>query len=309
MRYIQYKDPDAAALRDLINKVRGERSMAKFADDIKITSPNVKVSAPTLSRACNWTQGLSPVSIDLLRAIAAIAPADSGVTLDALAEANGMRSAADDSDLAKEQTAALRRKFVMEEIERDVKRILQDEIASREYFFQQLNEFSNWRSRHGYRYQRDRVFPRNYTFGFSVSGMSPCNTWKFALDQMQIPRGSAESAIEAHVGNFINKVGAVFASDSFEGELYDNEKYSFVFIDRDLYRLFLKRLNDHDILVNGLMTALLIDLKEGRVIEETQLKRYDGEEAASFFKTPTTQPMAGRELIDPLDMIEDEEDF
>ena len=53
MRYIQYKDPDAAELRDLINKVKGDRSMAKFADDIKITSPHVKVSAPTLSRACN----------------------------------------------------------------------------------------------------------------------------------------------------------------------------------------------------------------------------------------------------------------
>ena len=308
MRYIQYKDPDAAALRDLINRVKGERSMAKFADDIKITSPNVKVSAPTLSRACNWTEGSSPVSIDLLRAIAAIAPPDSGVTLDKLAEANGMRSAADDSDLARPQLAAVRRKYAVEETERDVKRILQDEIASREYSFQQLNEFSNWRSLHGYIYQRDRVFPRNYTFGFSVSGMSPCNTWKFALDQMQIPKGSAESSIEAHVGNFINKVGAVFASDSFEGELYENEKYSFVFIDRDLYRLFLKRLNDHDILVNGLMTALLVDLNEGRVVEETQLKRYDGEEAASFFKTPTTQPMAGIEFPDPLEMIEDEED-
>lgn len=309
MRYIQYKDPDAEALRELINKVRGGRSMAKFADDIKITSPNVKVSAPTLSRACNWTQGTSPVSIDLLRAIAAIAQQDSGVTLDALVEANGMRSAADDNDLARQQMAAIRRKYAVEETERDVKRILQDEIASREYPFQQLNEFYNWRSLHGYLYQRDRVFPRNYTFGFSVSGMSPCNIWKFALDQMQIPKGSAESAIDAHVGNYINKVGAVFASDSFEPELYENEKYSFVFIDRDLYRLFLKRLTDHDILVNGLMTALLIDLKEGRVVEETQLKRYDGAWATSFFKTPTTQPMASREFIDPLDMIEDEEDF
>ena len=82
-----------------------------------------------------------------------------------------------------------------------------------------------------------------------------------------------------------------------------------MFIDRDLYRLFLKRLNDHDILVNGLMTALLVNLKEGCVVEETQLKRYDGAEAASFFKAPVAQPMAGIELDDPLDLIESEEDF
>ena len=190
MRYIQFKDPDAAALSAQINAVRGGRAYAKFADDIKLTSPNVKVSAPTLSRACNWTPGSSPVSIDLLRAIAAIAPPESGVTLDTLAEANGMRSAADDSDLAREQMAALRRRYVVEETERDVKRILQDEIASRDYSFQQLNELYNWRSLHGYLYQKDRFFPRNYTFGFSVSGMSPCSTWKFALDQMQVPKGS-----------------------------------------------------------------------------------------------------------------------
>lgn len=309
MRYIQFRDPDTAALRDQINKVRGERSMVKFADDIKRTSPNVKVSAPTLSRACNWTPGTSPVSLDLLRAIAAIAPEDSGVTLETLAEANGMRSAAEDSDLTREQTAALRRRFVVEEVERDVKRIIQDEIASREFPFQQLNDLYNWRSLHGYLYQKDRVFPRNYTFGFSVSGMSPCSTWKFALDQMKVPKGSSESSIEAHVGNFINKVGAVFASDSFEADLYENEKYSFVFIDPDLYRLFLKRLDDHEILVNGLMTAILVDLDEGHVIEETQLKRSDGARAASFFSPYDNRRMADRELIDPLDMIDNEEEI
>ena len=81
-----------------------------------------------------------------------------------------------------------------------------------------------------------------------------------------------------------------------------------MFIDRDLYRLFLKRLEDHEILVNGLMTALLVDLTEGRVLEETQLKRYDGAMAASFFSPyDRRQSMAGRELIDPLDMIDEED--
>lgn len=302
MRYIQITDPNADALRELIGRVKGDRSMAKFADDIKLESPNTKVSAPTLSRAMNWMPGNSPVSVELLTAIAKVA-GDTGVTLEKLIEANGMRSQEDDSDLTK-QDAYARRRMITEGIEKDVKMIIQNEIASRNYPFQQLHEFANWRSLHGYRMQADRVFPRNYSFGFSVSGMSPCNTWKFALDQMQLPKG-AESATEAHVGNFINKVGAVFASDSFESELYENEKYSFVFIDRELYRLFLKRINDHGLLVNGLMTAILVDINGDRVVEETQLKRYDEAEAASFFKTPVTEPMADKELVDPLDMIED----
>ena len=303
MRYIQVKDPDANALRELIDRVKGDRSMAKFADDIKLESPNTKVSAPTLSRAMNWMPGSNPVNAELLIAIAKVA-GDTGVTLEKLIEANGMRTQAEDTDLTK-QDAIARRRMITESIEKEVRMIIQNEIASRNYPFQQLHEFANWRNLHGYRMQSDRVFPRNYTFGFSVSGMSPCNTWKFALDQMQLPKG-AESATEAHVGNFINKVGAVFASDGFESELYENEKYSFVFIDREIYRLFLRRISDHGLLVNGLMTAILVDIDNDRVLEETQLKRYDGAEAASFFKAPITQPMADKELVDPLDMVEDD---
>lgn len=302
MKYIQIKDPDSNALRELIGKVKGNQSMVEFAGTIKLESPNAKVSAPTLSRAMNWMPGNSPVSVELLTAIAKVA-GSTGVTLEQLIEANGMRSQEDDTDLTK-QDAYARRRMITESTEKDVKMIIQNEIASRNYPFQQLHEFSNWRNLHGYRMQSDRVFPRNYTFGFSVSGMSPCNTWKFALDQMQLPKG-AESATEAHVGNFINKVGAVFASDSFESELYENEKYSFVFIDSELYRLFLKRINDHGLLVNGLMTAILVDTETDRVVEETQLKRYDEAEATSFFKTPATQQMPDKELVDPLDMIED----
>ena len=303
MKYIQIKNPDAEALREQINRVKGSRSMAKFADDIKISSPNVKVSAPTLSRACNWTEGASPVSVELLAAIAKIAGPETGVTIDTLITANGMRSQEEDTDLTKKDAYTRRREYT-EMVEREVRMIIQNEIASRDYTFQQLSSFFNWRSLNGYLYQRDRVFPRNYTFGFSVSGMSPCNIWKFALDQLRLPKG-AESATDAHVGNFINKVGAVFASDSFESELYENEKYSFVFVDKELYRLFLKRLTVHELLVNGLMTAILVDLEKGRVVEEKQLNRYDGEIASSFFKQPVTEPDEEMELMDPLDVIED----
>ena len=123
-----------------------------------------------------------------------------------------------------------------------------------------------------------------------------------------MPRGGAESATEAHVGNFINKVGAVFASDSFEGDLYESEKYSFVFVDPDIYRLFLKRLNDHGLLVYGLFTAILVDLDAMQVVEETQLKRYDKAVAASFFKKPVVEDMDEIELTDPLDVVEEDDE-
>ena len=51
--YVQYKNPDKEALKELVYKIKGDRPMRKFADDIKISSPNIKVSPATLSRALN----------------------------------------------------------------------------------------------------------------------------------------------------------------------------------------------------------------------------------------------------------------
>jgi hypothetical protein len=287
LEYVQYTVPNAEALREQINKVKGERSMTMFADDIKRSSPSVKVSASTISRACNWSGG-NPVSIELLKAIARIADEESGVTIETLAASNGMRSKDEDSLLSKRDIAARRRKSAME-IDRSTVMIIQDEITSRGYVVQKLRGLYNWHSLQGYMEQQDRVFPRNYNFGFYVSGMSPCSTWKFGLCTMKLNEDSNENTIEAHVGNFINKIASVFASDSFECELYETEKYSFVFADMKMYDAFLSRINSHEMMVNGLMTAILVDLEKHCVLKEIQLQRYDGAEASSFFKVPTLQ--------------------
>lgn len=301
--YVQYTVPNAQALSEQINKVKGDRSMTMFADDIKRSSPNVKVSASTISRACNWSGG-NPVSKELLEAIARIADEGTGVTKETLLAANGMRSK---SEASQRDTAARRRESAME-TERSTAMIIQNEITSRGYAVRKLIKLYNGYSLHGYVEQKDRVFPRNYNFGFSVSGMSPCSTWKFGFCPMSLSEDSNENAIEAYVGNFINRIASVFASDSIESELYETEKYSFVFIDRKIYGAFLKRINSHEMLVNGLLTAILVDLKDWCVLEETQLKRYDGAEASSFFKGAILQDDESMELFEPID-FEDEGDL
>lgn len=306
MKYFQYTKPDAEALREQINKVRGERTMVKFADDVKRSSPYVKVSAPTISRACNWSGG-KPVSVELLEAIARIADEESGVTLETLIAANGMRS--EEETEKQEKTEAVQRKRVLGiEIERTVAMIIQDEITGRDFAVRKLSNLYSGYSLHGYRMQSDRMFPRNYSFGLSVSGMYPCSTWKFAVNVMQIPQGTAKSAAEAHVGHFINRYASVFASDSFEYDRYESEKYSFVFIDKTMYDLFLQRIQDNGILVNGLMTAILVDYDSNCVIEEKQLERYDGETAPSFFTKQNQVQDDALDLFDAIDLEELEEE-
>ena len=238
----------------------------------------------------------------MLEAIARICDEESGVTLDTLAIANGMKSKEESEALAKNDVA--KRRVAGIEIERTVAMIIQDEITGRDYSVRKLSNLYSGYSLHGYRMQSDRMFPRNYSFGVGVSGMYPCSTWKFAVNVMMIPQNSATSAVEAHVGHFINRYASVFASDSFEYERYETEKYSFVFIDRTMYELFLKRIQDNGILVNGLMTAILVDYDNNCVIEEKQLERYDGEKAPSFF---TKQNQVQDDNLDLFDAIDDEE--
>lgn len=312
MRYIRYRKPNPQAMKTLVNKGKGDRTTAEYAGALKEVDPNLKVSAPTISRTCNMDEDSNPVSTELLEAIAILAEREGveGVTLAALIEANGMRTDESDSQLSR-QSVYEKRRLYAEQVTNRAKMIIQNEITARNFPFQRLDEYYNWTTLNGYVYQRDRLFPRNYTFGYHVSGMSPCSTWKFALNQMRLPEGS-EIAVEGHVGNFINKISAVLASDSFESELYENEKYSFVFVDPNIYRLFLKRLNEHDYRVNGLMTVILLDLKNGEVVTEKQLHRYDDALAPSFFNIPkVTTPYDTTRLIDPLDMInpDDEEVF
>ena len=169
--YVQYTVPNAESLSEQINKVKGDRTMATFADEIRRSSPSVKVSAPTISRACNWSGG-NPVSIELLEAIARIADEGTGVTKETLLAANGMRSK---SEASQRDTAARRRESAME-TERSTAMIIQNEITSRGYSVRKLSRLYNGYSLHGCMDQQDRFFPRNYNFGFSVSGMSPCST-------------------------------------------------------------------------------------------------------------------------------------
>ena len=302
--YVQYKKPNQEAMTALISNLRGDRTLATYADDIKRSTPSIKVSASTLSRACNC--GDNPVNYELLEAIARISD-NPETTLAHLLEANGTRSQEDDQQLAKKSAAEKRRESLVE-FDKNVTMIIQNEIVRRGYQVMQLSRSFTGATLNGYIYQQDRVFPRNYTFGYSVSGMSPCSTWKFMLNPViRIPEGSSMNSVEAHVGNFFNRAAAIFAGDSFEAELYESEKYSFVFADKTMYERFLKRLNDHDIMVNGLMTAILVDVMEGKVVEETQIKRYDGEEAPSFFKQSILVEDDIEEISDPFDIIEDGE--
>lgn len=280
-QYEQYRQFDAELLRVRIEAARGSRSMATFVDDIKRTSPNAKISAPTLSRIINGSFKKS-ISLELLEAIADVADKDSGITFDDLAEANGyVNKEETDKDAIRDMRNAreFERKTVYETEKAQM--IMQQEIASRGYQFRQIDK-EQCRSM-----DQDNkvVFRRNCNFGFSVSGMAPTNLWKFHYLYFPLVEGESQEKSESKwthwVLNYISRISFLFASDAHESELYENEKTSIIFNIKFMYDYFLKKMENVE--VNGLITAILIDRDEMKVVEETQLRRNDGAVMPAFF--------------------------
>lgn len=297
MLYVQFAEPNKKLLKALISAAKGDRSLADFASAIKAASPEIKVSAPTLSRAM---KGDSPVSVELLEAVVK-ASSDTSVTLEKLVEANGMQKKSEHDELVKLDAAA-RRRVQYTAVEKSAYLIILNELAKRSYTFRLLGNSSHFLAPLGGE-SLNCVFCRRFDFAFYLEGVLPCSTWKGEVCYMgQLPKD--ERAKKVVVDRCFMKCGPVFASDGHESRLYENEKYSFVFVDRELYQLFLGRLNDCGLLVNGWMSAILVDIDRGIVAEETQLKRRDGLEAESIFRTPVHQPEMDEELEDPFDIFE-----
>lgn len=281
--YEQYMAPNIKLLKEQIIAAMGKSSMAEFAERIKYNAPSIKVSAATLSRICNGGNK-RPINLELLKAIADVADKDSGVTFDTLAKANGYRSK---EEAQKVMPIEYRHRDLLRErmlAERNSSMIIQNEIGARGYQVKQIprRTASFWNKDIKF------VFPRVFTFGFFVSGMSPASTWKFALDSTMVAKSEDgncnDEVCDRAVQSFIRNCSSIFASDSYESEYYENEKFSFVFRDKILYDLFLKRIRD--IRVNGFMTVILIDLVDMEVKEEVQIPRFDDATKMSFFKEP-----------------------
>ncbi len=77
----------------------------------------------------------------------------------------------------------------------------------------------------------------------------------------------------------------VFLRDVWEPEAFENTKYSFVFVNRDMFEGFFKFLEG--VKVNNSFSVILADLEKQRVTEERFLPRYDGKVQESLFQSDT----------------------
>lgn len=306
-KYKQVLQPDIEGLAAEIKKSMGDRSLSAYVTDFRLQCNGIAMSTSKMHRIISGGN-VKPFKIEELQAFADVAAEGSGVTLDSLAKLNGMRD--ENAESTKVDVLGQRRQQVFL-AEKQCGMILKSEITDRGFFINAFN--GNVRAGFMMRFddekERPSIFSRQFNLKLSVSGMSPCNIWKFAFDVTRLDEEDKNNTdmINARTRYFINRFSGVFASDSIEGDLYEGEKFSFVFVDEILFEAFLEKVSD--IKVNGLITAILINFDEGKVIKETQLARYDGLKAPSVFTVDSLFTDEDTEedwdLYDPFDIDEE----
>lgn len=226
------KEGDPEKLIDLVKAAMGKRSQRKFAEDLG-------VNVSSVSRILSGK--VSEVSDILLAKIAANADPDSGVTLEALMDAQGM--------VVADSRAQLASKF-----EENCRRIIADSLLQKGYTVAYLEE--------------PRSYPSRYICDFEIrTNAIKGKRWLF-----EVKMYSQYSKLPSGMG------GSRIWLDSAMAAYYRGEKIgrvSLVVDHRAIFEQMKERLNEATI--RDEISVILISVGAGKVLDEFVAPMVDGE--------------------------------
>lgn len=280
--YVKVLEPNKENVKKELDKAYGDNSYAFICDWIRINYPGLKMSTATLSRL---KSGQAKLTEDLIEAIADFSQKNNknaGVTVDSLARSNGM-VLRDSAGGSREEVLSKRRDEVLNKEQR-VCRIIRDELSDRGYRY--IIQEGNIRKSFDERFANpaNTVFARQYNMRLAISGVPGYTSWDFGLDTTVLDDDASEDEIKGAAMYALHRFANVLASDAYEFWEYDHKKYSFVFSDRRIYEAFLAKLDPLEFA--GLMTAILVDAENSKVIEEEQLHCPEDLKLRSVFDEP-----------------------
>ena len=123
------------------------------------------------------------------------------------------------------------------------------------------------------------------SFVLSVQDHEPAY-WNFRINSFTGERfendpDTYDREVRSEVTDVFFSAEDVFLRDVWEPEAFENTKYSFVFVNNDVFEGFCRFLEG--VKVNSSFSLILVDLKEQRVTEERFIPRHDGQEEKSLF--------------------------
>lgn len=277
--YEQIRTPDFAVIASLVNRAKGQaRSMAQFAEDTKI-------GPSTLSRIVNG-KSTKPLSKDvIIKIYENRSEMDDVLLLDSLARANGMFPK-DFAERVKvsDRFAAKRNEEISRE--RMMKNSLIAGVAACGIPVSQVVNTPLYRASVVPAY-----FPRKRgDFVLELAENPDSNirrTWTFFL----FPHIHDEADDERHlsvrqiVRSIFDRINGWFVLDAWGSPALMGDKFSFAFVDEDIFREFIDALQDAKLHTE--MTALLMDTQTFAVAKEVWLPgEYEQWTNISIFEMP-----------------------
>ena len=124
------------------------------------------------------------------------------------------------------------------------------------------------------------------SYVLSVQGSGP-EYWNFRIDlftgdEYKNDPAEYDSEVKFEVASTARNAEDLFLREIWEPEAFENTKFSFVFVNRDVFEGFFRFFED--IKVYDPISLILVDLNEQRVTEERFLRRHDGKEQESLFR-------------------------
>ena len=272
-KYVTTRLPDKLKLAAYIKEAKGPgRTMAEFAEQCGT------LTASSFSRIIHGNLA-KPLSEEIIQSIVKNAAPGARVDYESMMRANGMVPEDQEKEAADETS-------YWEKVERknkdlQVRNILADEHLARghmiQYFprlFEDLsasieNPFPN----HIPKSKFGLAVPSS--FAIRIQGYEPMY-WNYVVNLTALGKRKASQKLpEFHA------YSSFFLRDAWEPETLKDVMQSFVFVEEAAYHAFLSMLSG--VKVHSYVSALLVDLDAGRVVEERFLERFDGKKIRSVF--------------------------
>lgn len=273
-KYVASRLPDKLQLAAYIKEAKGPgRTMAEFAEQCGT------LTASSFSRIIHGNLAKS-LSAEIIQSIVKNAAPGARVDYESMMRANGM--VPEDQEKQPSEEVVYWEVLERKNKELQVRNILADEHLARGHMIQYFPRLFEDLSLDGSNPLPDHIPKSRFglvvpsSFAIRIQGHEPLY-WNYVVNLTVLGnRGGGSKILPG-----FRAYHSFFLRDAWEPETLKDVMQSFVFVEKTAYEVFLSMLSS--VKVHNDVSALLVDLDAGRVVEESFLERYDGKQMKSIF--------------------------
>ena len=275
---VQLTEMDPQALAAMLVEAKGpSRSMAEYAKACG-------VNASTLSRILN-EKITRPISVEMLKKLFENRDPSAAFTLEQFASANGMVTAeARDNALERSRKSSER----ISNNYQHIRKIITNDLFDRGITMRRISEPSD----EGRDNLGSILFDKHdhASIAIEVDYEERTFRWDFNIVPLIFSRQLSDEDAILYVHQIITNFAELFLRDAWEPNENAGKQYSVVVANRKIYEYLIKGLLN--IRLHHTFTAVLVDAREDKVVEETQLGLAEGGKFISLFALSPASPDA-----------------